>query len=99
MVVLFVLSLSFSTLFAADNFELSIPLPLTGSQANFGEMEKRSYEIAAEEINAAGGIKGKKLVLGFEDSQGKPEISRAIAEKLIDVKKQPVIVGDYSSSS
>ena len=45
-----------------------------------------------------GGIKGKKVVLEFEDSQGKPEISRAIAEKLIDVKKQPVIFGEYSSS-
>jgi branched-chain amino acid transport system substrate-binding protein len=84
--------------FALDTIEFSIPLPLTGPQAKFGEMEKRSYEIAAEEINAKGGIKGKKIVLTFEDSQGKPEISRAIAEKLIDVKKQPVIFGEYSSS-
>jgi branched-chain amino acid transport system substrate-binding protein len=61
-------------------------------------MEKRSYEMAAGEINAKGGVKGKKIVLTFEDSQGKPEISRAIAEKLIDVKKQPVLVGEYSSS-
>jgi branched-chain amino acid transport system substrate-binding protein len=97
---LFFLAGIFTTpLFAADNFNLSIPLPLTGSQAKFGEMEKRSYEIAAEEINAAGGIKGNKVLLEFEDSQGKPEISRAIAEKLIDVRKQPVIIGDYSSSS
>ncbi len=51
-----------------------------------------------EEINAKGGIKGKKVVLEFEDSQGKPEISRSIVEKLIDVKKQPVIFGEYSSS-
>ncbi|RJQ47054.1 MAG: ABC transporter substrate-binding protein [Nitrospiraceae bacterium] len=99
MVFCFLAGLFTTPLFAADNFELSIPLPLTGGQAKFGEMEKKSYEIAAEEINAAGGIKGKKVVLSFEDSQGKPEISRAIAEKLIDVKKQPLIVGDYSSSS
>lgn len=95
--LLFVVSLFASNLFAA-NLEFSIPLPLTGGQAKFGEMEKRSYEIAAEEINAKGGIKGQKVVLTFEDSQGKPEISRAIAEKLIDVKKQPVIFGEYSSS-
>lgn len=94
----FVLSLVAFQVFAADTIELSIPLPLTGTQAKFGEMEKRSYEIAAEEINAKGGIKGKKVVLTFEDSQGKPEISRAIAEKLIDVKKQPVLFGEYSSS-
>lgn len=92
------LSLFAFPVFAAETIELSIPLPLTGTQAKFGEMEKRSYEIAAEEINAKGGIKGKKVVLTFEDSQGKPEISRAIAEKLIDVKKQPVIFGEYSSS-
>ncbi|MGW8272805.1 MAG: ABC transporter substrate-binding protein [Thermodesulfovibrionales bacterium] len=82
----------------AEDLTLGIPLPLTGAQAKFGEMEKRSYEIAAEEINAAGGIKGRKVILQFEDSQGKPEISRSIAEKLIDVKKQPVIFGEYSSS-
>ncbi len=83
---------------SADTITFGIPLPLTGSKAKFGEIEKRSYEIAAEEINAAGGIKGKKVILKFEDSQGKPEISRAIVENLIDVKKQPVIFGEYSSS-
>ncbi len=83
---------------AADTVKFTIPLPLTGSKAKFGEIEKRSYEIAMEEINAKGGIKGKKVILEFEDSQGKPEISRAIAEKIIDVLKQPVIFGEYSSS-
>ncbi|MEW6600766.1 MAG: ABC transporter substrate-binding protein [Nitrospirota bacterium] len=97
-VALFLLMIFSSGIEAAETLDLSIPLPLTGSQAKFGEMEKRSYEIAADEINSAGGIKGKKVMLEFEDSQGKPEISRAIAEKLIDVKKQPFIVGDYSSS-
>ena len=82
----------------AQDARLSIPLPLTGTNAKFGEIEKRSYEIAMEEINGAGGIKGKKIVLEFEDSQGKPEVSRSIVEKLIDVKKQPVIFGEYSSA-
>ena len=61
------------------------------------EIQKRSYEIAASDINARGGIKGKRLLLSFEDSRGKPEISRLIVQKIIDVKKQPVIVGEYSS--
>jgi branched-chain amino acid transport system substrate-binding protein len=95
--VLFLAALFATNLFAQD-LKLSIPLPLTGTQAKFGEIEKNSYAIAMEEINAAGGIKGKKLFLEFEDSQGKPEIARSIAEKLIDVKKQPVIFGEYSSS-
>ena len=88
---------SVTTLFAQE-LRFSIPLPLTGSNAAFGEIEKNSYGIAMEEINGMGGIKGQKVVLEFEDSQGKPEVSRSIAEKLIDVKKQPVIFGEYSSS-
>jgi branched-chain amino acid transport system substrate-binding protein len=87
-----------SHLFAQDGAKFSIPLPLTGSNAKFGEIEKNSYEIAKDEINAKGGIKGRKVELEFEDSQGKPEVSRSIAEKLIDVKKQPVIFGEYSSA-
>ncbi len=93
-----ILAMLFSTHLFAQDLKFSIPLPLTGPQAKFGEIEKNSYGIAMEEINAAGGIKGKKVALEYEDSQGKPEVSRAIAEKLIDVKKQPVIFGEYSSS-
>ena len=96
----FVVFLAFfftADLFAQDA-RFSIPLPLTGTNAKFGEIEKQSYEIAAEEINAAGGIKGKKIILEFEDSQGKPEVSRSIVEKLVDVKKQPVVFGEYSSA-
>ena len=88
----------FATNLFAQDLKLSIPLPLTGSNASFGEIEKNAYGIALEEINAKGGIKGKKVVLEFEDSQGKPDVSRSIAEKLIDVKKQPVIFGEYSSA-
>ena len=82
----------------AQDTRFSIPLPLTGTNAKFGEIEKRSYEIAMEEINGSGGIKGKKMTLDFEDSQGKPEVSRSIMEKLIDVKKQPLVFGEYSSA-
>lgn len=84
--------------FAAEPLRLAIPLPLTGGQAKFGEMMKRSYEMAAEEINAKGGVRGRKLALEFEDSSAKPEIARAIVEKLIDVKKQPIIIGEYTSA-
>ena len=96
--VLFIVVLFTCNVSAQEVLKLGIPLPLTGTNAKFGEIEKKSYEIAMEEINAKGGIKGKKVVLEFEDSQGKPEVSRSIVERLIDVKKQPVIFGEYSSS-
>ncbi|HEU6436262.1 MAG TPA: ABC transporter substrate-binding protein [Nitratidesulfovibrio sp.] len=86
-----------ATAMAADTV-LSVPLPLTGGQAKFGEIIKKSMDIATEEINAKGGVKGGKLVLRFEDSQGKPEIARSIAEKIIDVQKQPLLFGEYTSA-
>jgi branched-chain amino acid transport system substrate-binding protein len=97
-VFLFLFSVCSMPVLAADTFDLVIPLPLTGKPAKFGEIMKRSYELAAEEINAKGGVKGKKIALSFEDSNGKPETARAIVEKLIDSKKQPIIVGEYTSS-
>ncbi len=84
--------------FAQESIKLTVPLPLTGPLAQFGEIEKRSYEIAMEEINATGGVKDKKILLEFEDSRDKPDISKSIVEELIDVKKQPIIFGEYSST-
>ena len=83
---------------AAEVIKVGIVLPLTGEQAKFGEIEKRSFEIAAEEINAKGGVKGKKLELLFEDDTGKPDVGRSATEKLISQEKVPVITGGYSSS-
>ena len=83
---------------AGGRLEFGIPLPLTGIQAKFGQMAMRSYQIAMEEINAKGGIKGRPVALNFEDGQARPDIHRAIAEKLIDVRKQPILFGDYTSS-
>jgi branched-chain amino acid transport system substrate-binding protein len=78
--------------------KIGVLLPLTGSQANFGEMEKNSYEMYREKVNAEGGIKGKKLEFIYEDDTGKPDVGRAGAEKLINVNEVPLITGGYSSS-
>jgi branched-chain amino acid transport system substrate-binding protein len=83
---------------AADTIKVGIVLPLTGEQAKFGEIEKRSFEMAAEEINAKGGVKGKKLELLFEDDTAKPDVGRSAVEKLISQEKVPVLTGGYSSS-
>lgn len=86
------------TSIAADTIKVGIVLPLTGEQAKFGEIEKRSFQMAAEEINAKGGVKGKTLELLFEDDTGKPDVGRSAVEKLISQEKVPVLTGGYSSS-
>ena len=83
---------------AADTLKVGIVLPLTGDQAKFGEIEKMSFDLALEEINAAGGVKGKKLELIIEDDTGRPEVGRSVVEKLITKDKVVMIGGGYSSS-
>ncbi len=83
---------------AADTVKVGIVLPLTGPQAKFGEIEKKSFDLALEEINAARGINGKKLELVMEDDTGRPEVGRSVVEKLITKDKVVMIGGGYSSS-
>ena len=83
---------------AADTLRVGIILPITGPKAKFGEIEKLSFEMALEEINAAGGINGKKLEFLFEDDTGRPEVARSAAEKLITKDKVLMLGGGYGSS-
>ncbi len=82
----------------AGPIKIGILLPLTGSKAKFGEMEKNSFEMAKDEINAAGGINGRPLKFVYEDDTGKPDVGRMGIEKLISVDKVPLVSGGYSSS-
>ncbi|MEA1936424.1 MAG: ABC transporter substrate-binding protein [Thermodesulfobacteriota bacterium] len=87
-----------SSSMAAGTVKVGIVLPLTGPQAKFGEIEKLSFDLALEEINAAGGINGKKLILVMEDDTGRPDVGRSVVEKLITKDKVVMLGGGYSSS-
>jgi branched-chain amino acid transport system substrate-binding protein len=78
--------------------KIGIVLPLTGAEAKFGEIEKRSFEMAVDLINKQGGIKGEKIELIVEDDTGRPEVGRSVAEKLINKDKVVMLGGGYSSS-
>lgn len=81
-----------------ESFKVGIILPLTGEKAKFGEIEKKSFEMALEEIVAAGGINGKKLEFLYEDDTGRPDVARSAAEKLITRDKVLMLGGGYGSS-
>lgn len=82
----------------AGAVKVGVVLPLTGAEAKFGEIEKRSFDMATEEINAKGGIKGGPLELMIEDDTGRPDVGRSVVEKLITKDKVVMIGGGYSSS-
>ena len=58
--------------------------PLTGDYATYGLSASRGAQIAADEINAAGGINGYKIILRYEDDQTDPQQAVRAYSKLMD---------------
>ncbi|QSQ20075.1 ABC transporter substrate-binding protein [Pyxidicoccus parkwayensis] len=71
---------------------------LTGPEATFGISARNGIELALNEANAAGGVKGKKLAVRVYDSQGRPEEGAQAATRLITQDKVVVILGEAASS-
>jgi len=71
---------------------------LTGSEATFGISARNGIELALNESNAAGGVKGKKVAVRVYDSQGKPEEAAQAVTRLIAQDKVAVIIGEAASS-
>jgi branched-chain amino acid transport system substrate-binding protein len=71
---------------------------LTGATATFGQATKRGVELAVEEINAAGGVKGRMLEVIVEDDQGKTPETQAAVQKLVDLDKVVAVIGEVAST-
>jgi branched-chain amino acid transport system substrate-binding protein len=71
---------------------------LTGKEAAFGQSSHKGTLLAIEEINAAGGVLGKKLELISEDNQSKAGESATIVKKLISRDKVVAVLGEVASS-
>lgn len=71
---------------------------LTGSEATFGQMTNKGIALAVEEINAAGGVNGKKIKVITLDNQGKSEESVSAVTKLITQNKVVAVLGEVASS-
>jgi branched-chain amino acid transport system substrate-binding protein len=81
----------------ADTVKIGFHAPLTGFAASDGKSASEGAKLAAEQINAGGGINGRKIELVIYDDQAKPAQAIAIANKLIGQDEVPVAVsGSYS---
>lgn len=67
---------------------------LTGSVANYGIPGKKGMEMAIDELNAKGGILGKKVVGIYEDNKGESSEVANITQKYISRDKVNAIIGD-----
>ena len=88
----------FGSAYADSMVKVGVLLPLSGKLATYGNIQKKSFIMAAEEINASEDINGIKIELVIKDTQGKSEVGRSAIEKMIVQDKVIAIGGGYSSS-
>src|SRR4029077_434376 len=91
-------TLALSTAALAQDLTIAVAGPMTGDQSAFGRQMKNGAEMAVADLNAGGGVLGKKLALNVEDDACDPKQARSIAEKIASAKI-PLVAGHYCSSS
>ena len=84
--------------FAQDTIKIGEFGSLTGDNASFGTSQNNGVQMAVEEINAAGGVLGKKIELTVEDNQTKQGETTTITRKLISQDHVVAIIGEVASS-
>ncbi len=81
-----------------DEVRLGVISPASGNYADLGAAERRGITMAVEEINAAGGVLGKKVRMITEDTETNPAAGARKAQKLIERNKVHFMLGAVSSS-
>jgi branched-chain amino acid transport system substrate-binding protein len=72
---------------------------LSGRTSNFGQSTKNGVEMAADEINKAGGINDRQITILSEDDEGRPEKAATVVTKLIDQDRVVALLGEVASGN
>src|SRR5579863_2416005 len=82
---------------AEESIKIGLVAALSGGSAKSGESITRGLTIAIDEINAAGGVLGRKLELVRRDDESNPSKGQIAARELIDQEKVATIFGGIDS--
>lgn len=77
----------------SDEIKIGVYGPFTGGSAPMGVSMRNGVTIAIEEINAAGGVMGKKIVMIDRDDEAKNERGGQIMQELLDKEKVIAVLG------
>ncbi len=83
---------------SADIIKVGEFASLTGSEATFGQSSHHGTQLAVDQLNAAGGVLGKKIQLLTEDNQSQAGQSATVVRKLISSDGVVAILGEVASS-
>jgi branched-chain amino acid transport system substrate-binding protein len=84
---------------SGEPVKFGVLVGLTGPSAVAGNACYQCMQIAADEVNAAGGVLGRPIKLVVQDDEGRPKAAVDAANLLSDVEKVPLAIGGYSSST
>ena len=84
---------------AAEPIKIGVAEALSGGAAQYGISIRNGFQMAADEINAAGGVNGSKIELVIEDEQGKKDEAINAFKKLIFQDKALMLFGPTLSNS
>jgi branched-chain amino acid transport system substrate-binding protein len=76
-----------------QSLKLGVVVPITGPMALEAQEMLAATQIAVEDVNAEGGVMGRKVEIVARDSEFKPEVAKRKATELIEVEKAPFLVG------
>jgi branched-chain amino acid transport system substrate-binding protein len=82
---------------SADTIKIGVFGPMTGDAAATGASERQSVDLAVNEKNAAGGIRGKQIEVVYGDDAGKPEEAVNVAKRLTERDNVVIMIGSISS--
>lgn len=88
-----------SALAQTQPIRIGVVTPLSGTYAGIGQQVKWGLDLAARQINAAGGVAGRPLELIYEDEEANPAVAVQKAEKLFQVNKVDFLTGTVNSGS
>jgi len=83
----------------SDPIRIGVVTPLTGTYAGIGQQVKWGIDLAVQEINARGGVLGRKIETLYEDEEANPTVAVQKAEKLFQVSKVDFLTGTVNSGS
>ena len=73
--------------------------PITGAIGEYGASCHQGIQLAIEQVNANGGVLGRKITLVTEDNQSKPGETATIVQKFVTQDRVAAIIGDLTSSA
>lgn len=82
----------------APPVRVGVLLPLTGEAAAYGEKGRKAVELAVDQVNAEGGINGRRVEVVFEDSAADPKTGATAMQKLVHSDGCVAVVGDVVSA-